>query len=297
MIDCEADLAAEIYTINQSTNQLNQPAIPINQLWRVKMSGTETNNEIITEVRDRILRIKINRPEKKNALTRAMYAAMADAIARADDDNGIRAVFLHGTADCFTAGNDLKDFQAFRQDGNNKDVSNFLSTISRAKKPIVAAVGGVAVGVGTTMLLHCDLVYAGEGAKFILPFVALGLCPEAASSFLLPKLVGHKRASELLLLGEPLSAAKACEIGLVNAVYPDAEFIERALSHVQKLVQQPPASIRITKALLKRPTSQYIADTMTEERKHFSERLNSGECDEAFSAFFERRKPDFSRFD
>ena len=261
------------------------------------MSGTDTNNEIITEIHDRILRIKINRPEKKNALTRAMYAAMADAIARADDDNGIRAVFLHGTADCFTAGNDLKDFQAFRQDGNNKDVSNFLSTISRAKKPIVAAVGGVAVGVGTTMLLHCDLVYAGEGAKFILPFVALGLCPEAASSFLLPKLVGHKRASELLLLGEPLSAAKACEIGLVNAVYSDAEFIERALSHVQKLVQQPPASIRITKALLKRPTSQYIADTMTEERKQFSERLNSGECDEAFSAFFERRKPDFSAFD
>jgi enoyl-CoA hydratase/carnithine racemase len=261
------------------------------------MSAADNNSEIITEVRDRILRIKINRPEKKNAITRAMYAAMADAIARADDDNGIRAVFLHGTADCFTAGNDLKDFQAFRHDGNNKDVSNFLSAISRAKKPIVAAVGGVAVGVGTTMLLHCDLVYAGEGAKFILPFVALGLCPEAASSFLLPKLVGHKRASEILLLGEPFSAAKACEIGLVNAVYPDAEFIDKALSQAQKLVQQPPASVRITKALLKRPTSQYIADTMAEERKHFSERLKSGECDEAFSAFFEKRKPDFSRFD
>lgn len=261
------------------------------------MKADNACTEIVTEVRDRILRIKINRPEKKNALTRAMYAAMADAIARADDDNGIRAVFLHGTTDCFTAGNDLKDFQAFRQDGNNKDVSNFLSTISRAKKPIVAAVGGVAVGVGTTMLLHCDLVYAGQGAKFILPFVALGLCPEAASSFLLPKLIGHKRASELLLLGEPFSAVKACEIGLVNAVYPDAEFIDKALSQAQKLVQQPPASVRITKALLKRPTSQSIADTMAEERKHFSERLNSGECDEAFSAFFERRKPDFSQFD
>ncbi len=260
------------------------------------MSAVVTNTEIITESRDRILRIKINRPEKKNALTRAMYAAMAAAIARADDDSGIRAVFLHGTEDCFTAGNDLKDFQAFRQDGNNKDVSKFLSAISCAKKPIVAAVSGVAVGVGTTMLLHCDLVYAGEGAKFILPFVALGLCPEAASSFLLPKLVGHKRASELLLLGEPFSAVKACEIGLVNAVYPDAEFIDKALSQAQKLVQQPPASVRITKALLKRPTSQYIADTMAEERKHFSERLNSGECDEAFSAFFERRKPDFSHF-
>jgi enoyl-CoA hydratase/carnithine racemase len=261
------------------------------------MTAVHSNNEVITETREHILRIEINRPDKKNALTRAMYAAMADALTRADDDNGIRAVFLHGTADCFTAGNDLKDFQAFRQDGNNKDVTNFLSNISRAKKPIVAAVGGVAVGVGTTMLLHCDLVYAGESAKFILPFVALGLCPEAASSFLLPKLVGQKRASELLLLGEPFSAAKALEFGLVNAVYPDAEFIDKAYIQTEKLVQQPAASVRITKALLKRPISQYISDTMAEERKHFSERLHSGECDEAFTAFFAGRKPDFSRFD
>ena len=261
------------------------------------MSAVDTNNEIITESREHILRIKINRPEKKNAITRTMYAAMADAIARADDDSGIRAIFLHGTEDCFTAGNDLKDFQAFRQDGNNKDVSDFLSTISHAKKPIVAAVGGVAVGVGTTMLLHCDLVYAGEGAKFIMPFVALGLCPEAASSFLLPKLMGHQRASELLLLGEPFSAAKACEIGLVNAVYPDSEYIDKAFTQAQKLVQQPPASVRITKALLKKSISKYIADTMAEERKYFFERLTSGECDEALNAFFERRKPDFSSFD
>ena len=260
------------------------------------MSAAKINNEIITESREHILRIKINRPEKKNAITRSMYAAMADAIARADDDSGIRAVFLHGTEDCFTAGNDLKDFQAFRQDGNNKDVSNFLSTISRAKKPLVAAVGGVAVGVGTTMLLHCDLVYAGEGAKFILPFAALGLCPEAASSFLLPRLIGHQRASELLLLGEPFSAAKACEIGLVNSVYPDSECIDKAFMQVQKLVQQPPASVRITKALLKSSISEYIALTMAEERKHFSERLTSGESHEAFTAFFENRKPDFSSF-
>jgi enoyl-CoA hydratase/carnithine racemase len=261
------------------------------------MSTVDNNNDIITESSEHVLRIKINRPKKKNALTRFMYAAMADAIARADDDDGIRAVFLHGTQDCFTAGNDLKDFQSFRQDGNNKDVSNFLSTISRAKKPLVAAVGGVAVGVGTTMLLHCDLVYAGEGARFLLPFAALGLCPEAASSFLLPRLIGHQRASELLLLGEPFSAAKACEIGLVNAVYPDAEYIDQAFTQVQKLVQLPPASVRITKALLKSSLSKYIAETMAEERKHFSERLVSGECDEAFTAFFERRKPDFSSFD
>jgi enoyl-CoA hydratase/carnithine racemase len=261
------------------------------------METLNTCAEIITKIQERILRIEINRPQKKNALTRAMYAALAAALARADDDNGIRVVFLHGTADGFTAGNDLKDFQAFRQDGDNRDVSNFLSTISRAKTPIVAAVGGVAVGVGTTMLLHCDLVYAGQGAKFILPFAALGLCPEAASSFLLPRLVGHQRASELLLLGEPFSAAKAHEIGLVNAVYPDAELIDKAYAQARKLAQQPPASVRITKALLKRTLAQSIAEAMAAEREHFSERLKSGESDEAFRAFFEHRKPDFSSFE
>jgi len=261
------------------------------------MNNDNSCSEIVTEVRDRIMRIEINRTKKKNALTRAMYAALAAAIARADDDNGIRVVFLHGTADCFTAGNDLRDFQAFRQDGDNKDVSNFLAAISRARKPIVAAVGGVAVGVGTTMLLHCDLVYAGESAKFILPFVGLGLCPEAGSSYLLPKLVGHKQASELLLLGEPFSAAKAREIGLVNAVYPDAEFIDRALTQAQKLTQLPPASVRVTKALIKRPIHQQVEATMIVEREQFSERLKSGESDEAFRAFFERRKPDFSQFE
>lgn len=261
------------------------------------MTADDTFSDILTETQDRILRIRINRPQKKNALTRAMYAAMADAIFRADEDSGIRVIFLHGSQDCFTAGNDLKDFQAFRQDGNNKEVSNFLSAISRAKKPIVAAVGGVAVGVGTTMLLHCDLVYAGEGAQFRMPFVALGLCPEAASSFLLPKLIGHQRASELLLLGEPFSAAKALAIGLVNAVYPDSDYIDKAFTQALKLAKQPPASVRITKALLKRSVSQTILDTMIEERKHFSERLNSGECNEALTAFFERREPDFSPFD
>jgi enoyl-CoA hydratase/carnithine racemase len=263
----------------------------------IQMGAADKNGEIIIESREHILRIKINRPEKKNAITRSMYAAMADAIGRADDDNGVRAVFIHGTRDCFTAGNDLKDFQAFRQDGNNKDVSNFLVAISQMQKPLVAAVGGVAVGVGTTMLLHCDLVYAGEGARFSLPFAALGLCPEAASSFLLPRLIGHQRASELLLLGETFAAAAAREIGLVNAVFPDAEFIDQAFTRVQKIVQQPPASVRVTKALLKKPLSEHIARTMAEERKHFSERLVSGECDEAFTAFFERRKPDFSSFD
>jgi len=261
------------------------------------MSVLDTSNEIITESREHILRIKINRPQKKNALTIAMYAAMADAIIQADEDGDIRVIFLQGTADCFTAGNDLQDFKDYRPDGDVRPANPFLVAIRRVKKPMVAAVGGMAVGLGTTMLLHFDLVYAGESAQFRLPFVNLGLCPEAASSFLLPRLIGHHRASELLLLGEFFSAAKAREIGLVNAVYPDSELIDEAFVQAQKLAQQPPASVRLTKALLKRSISGDIADTMAEEMKYFFERLGSAECAEALFAFFERRKPDFSGFE
>ena len=258
------------------------------------MSAVDTNSEIITERQEHILRIKINRAEKKNALTIAMYAAMADAIMRAEEDDDIRVIFLQGTPDCFTAGNDLQDFKDFKPDSEVRHVNRFLVAIGRAKKPLVAAVGGTAIGVGTTMLLHFDLVYAGQNAQFRLPFVNLGLCPEAASSFLLPRLIGHQQASELLLLGEFFSAVKALEIGLVNAVYPDSEVIDKAYAQAQKLAQQPPASVRLTKALLKRPISGDIADTMTEEMKHFAERLGSAECAEALAAFFEGRKADFS---
>ena len=252
--------------------------------------------DILTERQEHILRIKINRPQKKNALTTAMYAAMADAINQADEDSDIRVVFLQGTAECFTAGNDLQDFKDYRPDGELSQANSFLDVIRRAKKPIVAAVRGVAVGVGTTMLLHFDLIYAGESAQFQLPFVNLGLCPEAASSFLLPRLIGHPRASELLLLGELFAAAKAREIGLVNAVYPDSELIDKAYIQAQKLARQPPASVQLTKALLKRPITKDNADTMAEEMTLFYERLGSAECAEALTAFFERRKPDFSKF-
>ncbi|MGD8290988.1 MAG: enoyl-CoA hydratase [Desulfobacterales bacterium] len=261
------------------------------------MSDLITNNEIIAEKHEHILRIKINRPHKKNALTIAMYAAMADAIEKAEADRQTRVIFLQGTADCFTAGNDLQDFKNYSTNDEARPANPFLVAIRRAKKPMVAAVAGVAVGIGTTMLLHFDLTYAGESAQFRLPFVNLGLCPEAASSFLLPRLIGHQQASELLLLGEPFSAAKAHEIGLINAVCPDPEVIDTAYTQAQKLAQQPPASVRLTKALLKRSIYKITADTMAEEMKHFTERLNSPECAEALSAFFERRPPDFSQFD
>jgi enoyl-CoA hydratase/carnithine racemase len=257
--------------------------------------GTDKSfSDILTESHEHILRITINRPQKKNALTIAMYAAMADAIAQAEADDDIRVIFLQGTADCFTAGNDLQDFKDYKPDGEARSENPFLVAIRRAKKPLVAAVGGIAVGVGTTMLLHFDLVYAGQNARFRLPFVNLGLCPEAASSFLLPRLIGHQHAAELLLLGEFFPVVKALEIGLVNAVYPDAELMDKAFGRARKLAQQPPTSVRLTKALMKRTVSGDIAETMAEEMKHFTKRLNSAECAEALSAFFERRKPDFS---
>jgi len=260
------------------------------------MSAANKTSDILTEQSDKILRITINRPHKKNALTKAMYSFMADEITRADQDGDIRVVFLQGTADCFTAGNDLQDFKAFEPDGKARPVNPFLSAISQAKKPLVAAIGGQAIGIGTTLLLHFDLVYAGKSAQFRMPFVNLGLCPEAASSFLLPRLTGHQIASELLLLGEPFSAEKALKIGLVSAVYPDSEFIEKAFNQAKKLAEQPPASVRLTKALLKKPISNLVSETMAEELKHFTERLGSAECAEALIAFFERRKPDFSSF-
>jgi len=251
---------------------------------------------IVCAVREGILHIVINRPEKRNALSPAMYDALAGALACADAEPVIRLTLLQGAGDCFTSGNDLNDFVHAPPAGEESPVFRFLHAISTAQKPVVAAVLGNAVGVGTTMLLHCDLVYAGEGARFELPFVNLGLCPEAAASLLLPQLVGHQRAAELLLLGEPFGAERAREIGLVNAVFNDGEVHQQAWALARKLAQQPPASVRLTKALLKRGGRRAVAETIAEEGRHFLQRLSSPEAQEAFAAFFERRRPDFTRF-
>ena len=172
----------------------------------------------------------------------------------------------------------------------------FLGTISTYEKPVIAAVNGLAVGIGTTMLLHCDLVSCGEGARFQLPFVNLGLVPEAASSLLLPRLAGYHRAAELLMLGEMFNAATAREIGLVNRVTPDAECQAAAREFALKLVTRPAAAVRLTNALLRKASAAQVRDTMAEEAGHFAARLQSPEAAEAFAAFLERRKPDFSRF-
>jgi enoyl-CoA hydratase/carnithine racemase len=252
--------------------------------------------EIVSEIRDRILRIGIDRPAKKNAISVAMYAAMADALEAAERDPAVRVVLIHGRDDMFTAGNDLADFANGPQREGAPPVFRFLNAISAAAKPLVAAVNGVAVGIGTTMLLHCDLVYAGQGARFSLPFVKLGLCPEAASSCLLPRLAGHQRAAELLLLGEPFGPDKARELGFVTEVLPDAEVFDYAVAQAALLASRPPSSMRITKALMKAEQAPLVGQAMLAERAQFTSLLGAPEAKEAFRAFFEKRNPDFSTF-
>ena len=254
-------------------------------------------SHILTENKDGVLHIEIDRPDKKNALTAAMYQAMADAICAAEADAKVRVLLIHGKTDLFTAGNDLQDFLDNPPRDDKRPVFQFLYGISQAQKPIVAAVAGVAVGIGTTMLLHCEKVYAARNARLQLPFVNLGLVPEAGSSLLLPALLGYQRAAELLLLGEPFSADKAKEIGLVTEVVPEGELLATAMAQAKKLADKPAASLRLTKRLMKQGQTAAVMQQIKLESSHFGERLNSPEAKEAFSAFLEKRKPDFSRFD
>lgn len=245
---------------------------------------------------DRILTIRFSRPDKKNALTQAMYAAAADALAAAEGDEEIRVILLAGTDDCFTAGNDLADFLNGPSSGDDSPVGRFLRAISSARKPLVAAVEGVAVGVGTTMLLHCDLVYAGESARLQLPFVNLALVPEAGSSWLLPMMLGHQRAAELLLLGEMFGARRAAELGIVTGVCADGEAFSQARERAQTLAAKPPEAVRLTKELMKQGSRDAVGKQMQTEMTVFGQRLSSPEAREAMQAFMERRAPDFSRF-
>lgn len=250
-------------------------------------------SEILTAQADGILTITFNRPDKKNALTSAMYAVLADALEDAENDPAIRVILFTGNGGAFTAGNDLQDFLNNPPQGDGSPVFRFLRAISTASKPLVAAVSGVAVGVGSTMLLHCDLVYAGESAKFSFPFVNLALVPEAASSLLLPRLVGHQRAAELILLGEPFTPATAKDHGIVNAVFADDRLLDEATAVAKKLAAKPPTAMKLTKQLL-RGTKGDVAGQMAAEGEHFRAQLKSAEAREAMTAFFEKRPPKFS---
>jgi enoyl-CoA hydratase/carnithine racemase len=242
-----------------------------------------------------VMEITFNRPEKKNALTRDMYAAVVDALRSADADPAIRVVVLTGKGETFTSGNDIKDFQVRAAGANESAASPFLTTLSTMQKPLIGAVNGAAIGVGTTMLAHCDLVVAARSARFVMPFTSLGLVPEAGSSLLFPRMVGNQRAAALLLLGEPLSAETALEWGFVYQVVDDADLMETARGVARRMAALPPQAVRETKKLIRHGQPD-ITDRIAEELELFRKRLVSPEAGEAFAAFMEKRKPDFSRF-
>jgi enoyl-CoA hydratase/carnithine racemase len=241
-----------------------------------------------------VLEIRLNRPEKKNALTRAMYDAMADAFTQVDADATLRVALLTGTGDTFTSGNDIADFQARTASNREGSASRFLPTISTMQKPLIAAVNGPAIGVGTTMLMHCDLIIAARSARFVMPFTSLGLVPEAGSSLLFPRLLGHQRASALLLLGEPMDAATAHQWGFVNRLVDEAALMTTAHEVAHRLAALPPQAVRQTKRLIRHGPAD-LAGRIEEELELFRERLGSPEAAEAFRAFMEKRKPDFSQ--
>jgi enoyl-CoA hydratase/carnithine racemase len=240
--------------------------------------------------------IEIARPEKKNALTQAMYTAMTEAIVAADADSTIRALLITGQPGIFTSGNDLEDFMQRPPAGEDSPVFQFMKALSECGKPVVAAVTGGAIGIGTTMLLHCDLVYVSDEARLAMPFVGLGLVPEYASSLLVTQRVGHAKATELLLLGEPFNGESAVEMGIANAVLPAAEVVNHARRMAERFNALPPGAVRESKALMRRGQKALVQETIAVEGEIFGKRLRSPEAMEAFQAFFQKRKPDFSKF-
>ncbi|MBV8851447.1 MAG: enoyl-CoA hydratase/isomerase family protein [Methylobacteriaceae bacterium] len=236
-----------------------------------------------------ILRIAMNRPAKKNALTGAMYKAMQDALELADRDDDIRALLLTGSDGVFTAGNDIGDFLAGTRDAHGSPALRFITAIALCDTPIVAAVEGNAVGVGTTMLFHCDLVYAAPSAKFRMPFIDLGLVPEAAASLMVPLRVGMAKASEWLLLGEAFDAEEAYRVGVVNKVVPPGELIEVALDAAMRLAAKPKQALAATRRLM-RGDRQAIRAQIAAESKEFAAALESPEAKAAFSAFLAKAK-------
>jgi enoyl-CoA hydratase/carnithine racemase len=242
-----------------------------------------------TEKRGPILHIQLNRAEKKNALTVEMYEALVDALAVARGDADVRVVLMTGAGDTFTAGNDLRDFLDRPPTGEESPVHQFLGALIDARMPVVAAVQGLAVGIGTTLLLHCDLIYAARSARFHLPFTALGLVPEAGSSLLLPQRIGYARAAEMLLLGEPLGAEDALILGLISGVFDDAVLHAEAWARAERLARLPPESVRATKSLMRDAFRRTLPEQMRRESEGFAERLRSDEARGAMRRFFESR--------
>jgi len=255
------------------------------------------SDHINIETTDSVLTIGINRQEKKNALNGAMYFAVRDALIAGRDDQNVRAVIIYGLGGDFTAGNDLKEFLEFAStDQETFPAKEFLDVLIPYSKPVIAAVDGLAVGIGATMTIHCDLVYASEGARFQMPFVNLGLNPEAGSSYALPQLVGYHNAAEIILLGGMVTARRAYDMGFVNAVVKQSELMDTAMAAAQRITELPPGPIRLAKSMMKKHFSDKIMETNEHEFNSFLDGLSSPEAGEAVRAFMEKRKPDFSRF-
>jgi enoyl-CoA hydratase/carnithine racemase len=255
---------------------------------------------IKTFVLNGVATIEIARPEKKNALTVAMYQAMADAINAAVADGTVRALLVTGQPGIFTSGNDIEDFMS-RPPGQGSDamdspVFRFMRALIDCDKPVVAAVTGAAIGIGTTMLLHCDFVYVSDEARLAMPFVSLGLVPEFASSLRVPQLMGHARAAEKLLLGDPFTGEQAVDCGIANAVLPAGEVVGHARRIAERFNALSPGAVREAKQLLRGPQREELLKTIRQEGELFGKRLRSAEAMEAFQAFFQKRKPDFSKF-
>ncbi len=251
---------------------------------------------IRTATLNKVLTIEIARPEKKNALTQAMYTAMAEALEAANGDAGVRSVLITGQPGIFTSGNDIDDFMQRPPQGDDTPVARFMRALLDCDKPVVAAVTGAAVGIGTTLLLHCDLVYVSDEARLAMPFVSLGLVPEYASSLVLPALIGHAKAAEKLMLGEPFSGSDAVDCGIANAVLPAGEVVNHARRMAERFNALAPGAVADTKRLMRAPQRARIREVMAAEGALFGQRLRSPEATEAFQAFFQKRKPDFSKF-
>jgi enoyl-CoA hydratase/carnithine racemase len=251
--------------------------------------------DIVTERSGSILRIQFNRPSKKNAMTSAMYITMADLLNNAAKDDGVRVVLWHGAGDSFCAGNDLEDFLKNPMGPGESPQSRLIDALINFDKPIVAAVQGAAIGGGTTMLTHCDFVYAGESAKFQMPFINLALVPEFGSSYSIPARIGYLRAAELIQLGKPFDAQRAAELGLATRIVPDQELLATATETAQKLAEKPASALQACKRLMRLPARVQLEQAAKLENEEFSARLRSADSKEAITAFFEKRKPDFNR--
>jgi enoyl-CoA hydratase/carnithine racemase len=251
-------------------------------------------NEIVTEHSERILRIQLNRPARKNAMTASMYVRLAGLLNDAAQDEGTRVVLWHGAGDSFSAGNDVEDFLKNPPGPGESPQSQLMNALVDFDKPLVAAVHGAAIGGGTTMLLHADFVYAGESARFQMPFINLALVPEFGSSFSLPARLGHIRAAELILLGLPFDARRAADLGFVTHVVPDQNLLATAMETAQKLAAKPAGALKASKRLLKRPVREQTRAAIKAENEEFSVQVRSEDAKEALNAFLQKRRPDFS---